>query len=83
MPYSSNSELPSQASALPAEAKTVFRRVVNDSLASGKPEEQAFATAWAAVKNGWSKNSEGKWTKLQKSDNDLLTNIENCDISVA
>ncbi len=83
MPYSSNSELPSQTSALPAEAKTVFRRVFNNTLKSGKSEERAFATAWTAVKNAWSKNSEGKWEKLQKSDNDLLTNIENYDISVA
>lgn len=81
MPYSSNSELPTQAKDLPEEAKTVFRRVFNDSSKSGKPEEQAFAYAWTAVKNGWRKNSEGKWEKLQKNENNHLTSNSECDIS--
>lgn len=82
MPYSSNASLPEQTKDLPSEAKDVFRRVFNATSESGKSEEVSFAYAWKAVKNGWSKNSEGKWEKLQKSDNALLTKSENCDISI-
>lgn len=82
MPYASNAELPEQAKPLPDEAKTVFRRVFNQSSADGKKEEVAFAIAWTAVKNGWSKDSEGNWTrKVKKDSNKGLTNDYNCGIS--
>lgn len=51
MPYSTNSELPDRVkSSLPERAQTVFRTVFNAQLATGKSEEVAFASAWAAVK---------------------------------
>ena len=63
MPYSRNSELPqSVRDALPGEAQSVFREVVNDALGRGLSEERAFASAWAAVKRGWEKQGE-KWIK--------------------
>ncbi len=82
MPYASNSDLPAQTADLPSAAKTVFRRVFNDTSKSGKSEEISFAYAWKAVKNGWKKNNEGKWEKLQKSDDSLLTKSNFHDISV-
>lgn len=67
MPYASNADLPKSVAALPEEAKTVFRRVINAELDKGHAEERAFATAWTAVKNGWTQDGDGKWSrKAQK-----------------
>ena len=64
MPFARNSELPKGVrDALPGEAQSVFRRVVNDALDRGLSEERAFASAWAAVKRGWKKSSDGRWVK--------------------
>ncbi len=63
MPYTRNSELPKGVrDALPGEAQTVFREVVNSQLARGLSEDRAFASAWAAVKRGW-KKVNGEWVK--------------------
>lgn len=69
MPFARNSELPSAVrGALPGEAQTIFRNVVNSQLESGLPENRAFASAWAALRNqGWEKNPDtGKWRKVRK-----------------
>lgn len=64
MPYSSNSELPSNVrNPLPEAAQTIFRRVFN--TADKKYDEtRARKIAWAAVKNaGFKKGSDGKWSR--------------------
>lgn len=50
---------------MPTAAQTVFRNVVNAQLNRGLTEEQAFASAWAALKNqGWYKPEDGEvWVK--------------------
>ena len=78
MPYSANAELPTQTKALPDEAKSVFRRVFNANADKG--ESSAFAIAWTAVENGWSKDSEGKW---KKKTNKGLTSNSHGDIMCA
>lgn len=78
MPYSSNAELPTQTKGLPDEAKTVFRRVFNANADKG--ESSAFAIAWTAVENGWSKDSDGKW---KKKTNKGLTSNSRSDIMCA
>ena len=81
MPYKNNSELPSSVrQALPSEAQAVFRRVVNDSLSSGKTEETAFAYGWTAVKNGWKKEND-KWIK-KALDNAKETVYNNGDLEI-
>lgn len=69
MPFSKNSELPkSVKDALPNEAQTVFRNVVNTQLERGLSEERSFASAWGTLKNqGWEKQSNGKWINVKKS----------------
>lgn len=64
MPYQRNSDLPdSVRSALPKDAQTRFREVVNSALARGLSESKAFASAWTAVKNGWEKDTDGEWVR--------------------
>ena len=68
MPYASNAALPEQVKSLPAAAQTVWRTIFN---AADKQypddEEKAFATAWAGLRRaGWSKDSSGKWHKVEK-----------------
>ncbi len=64
MPYPKNSDLPTSVrDALPSDAQSVFREVVNDALGRGLSEERAFASAWAAVKRGWKRTSDGRWIK--------------------
>ena len=67
MPYNANSELPSSVrDALPADGRTMFRRVVNSQLDDGLSESRAFASAWSALKRaGWTKGEGGKWTKKE------------------
>ena len=79
MPYANNSDLPATAKELPSEAQSVFRRVFNQSHKDGKSESSAFAIAWTAVKNGWKKNSENKWEKINKS----LDNSDKVDYNSA
>lgn len=72
MPYSANSELPATARALPKEAQDVFRRVFNEDHDKHGDETRAFATAWTAVKNGWTKTGEN-WIKKAYADGGLVT----------
>lgn len=69
MPYATNDALPdSVKNVLPAAGQTVFRTVANSQLDAGLSEERAFASAWGALKNqGWKKQDNGKWMKVQKS----------------
>lgn len=66
MPYSSNTDLPASVrNALPSEAQTTFRTVVNNALVQYDGDEsRAFATAWAALRRaGWSKDEDGNWIR--------------------
>jgi cation transport regulator ChaB len=63
MPYSKISELPDSIKVLPADAQSVFMRVVNSALEKGDGEETAFKKAWGAVKRAWDKNKDGEWVK--------------------
>lgn len=68
MPYSNNADLPeSVRNALPSEAQTTFRAVVNNALEQYDGDEsRAFATAWAALRRaGWDKGNDGKWVQKQ------------------
>lgn len=69
MPFSSNEALPKPVKeALPSEAQDIFRNVVNAQLGDGKSEEVAFASAWGALsRQGWEKNTDGKWEKVTKA----------------
>lgn len=66
MPYSSNSALPAGVKVLPSEAQSVWRRVFNENYSKG--EDSARKIAWTAVKNGWKKDSSGKWVKKSMSE---------------
>jgi len=72
MPYANNSELPKAVrDVLPSKAQDVFRNVVNSQLADGKSEEVSFASAWGALsRQGWEKNSDGKWVHVAKANED-------------
>jgi len=65
VPYSTNADLPQAVrDALPADAQTRFRQVVNASLANDKSESAAFGSAWTAVRNGWEKPKDGgQWVR--------------------
>lgn len=66
MPYARNADLPdSIRNALPAEAQSTFRTIVNNALKQYDGDEsRAFATAWAALRRaGWNKGESGKWHK--------------------
>lgn len=79
MPYRSNRELPKRIKdVLPSKAQSVFRNVANSVLNSGKSEESAFRQAWGALKNqGWEKQANGKWEKVEKmTDIQLTAKIE-------
>lgn len=63
MPFASNKDLPSSVKdALPSEAQSQFRAVVNSVLERGHSESQAFASAWAVIKRKW-KKSGAKWIR--------------------
>jgi len=68
MPFSSNAELPkSIKDELPDEAQSIFRNVLNSQLESGKSDDVASAAAWGALsRQGWEKNSDGKWVSVGK-----------------
>ena len=65
MPYQNNSELPSSVKgSLPAHAQTIFRKAFNNALKQYDDNEKtAFKVAWAAVKESYKKDDEGKWVK--------------------
>jgi cation transport regulator ChaB len=63
MPYDT---LPSRyRDMIPAKAgQDIFRNTVNSTLAAGKSEEVAFASAWAALQRaGYERNEDGKWVE--------------------
>jgi len=79
-PYATISELPEAVKALPEEAQKIFLAVVNSALKQYEGnEEKAFATAWAAVKKKWEKNSEGKW--VARSDASTQADMSLSEIS--
>jgi cation transport regulator ChaB len=61
--WGSNADLPKSVQGLPDQAKSVFREAANGALKSGKSESSAMAIGWTAVKNGWSKEADGTWTR--------------------
>jgi cation transport regulator ChaB len=65
VPYDVNSDLPkSVKSALPEKAQTIWRTVFNDAYEDNG--DNAFAIAWAALRNaGWSKE-DGIWVEVKK-----------------
>lgn len=64
MPYHANADLPAQIREhLPAHAQDIFRKVFNNALEEYGNEEQAFKTAWAAVKRKYEKNDKGIWVE--------------------
>lgn len=86
MPWSRNSELPqSVLTALPTEAQTVFRRVVNDGLEQGMSESRAIRRAWGAVKRTWKKPKDGdKWVKKAEEQTLYVSRpLENADEFIA
>jgi cation transport regulator ChaB len=64
--WKSNEELPSTVQGLPDEAKSVFREAANGHLKKGGDDESAMKIGWTAVKNGWSKGKDEKWTRNEK-----------------
>ena len=67
MPYQTNADLPDGVKDnLPTEAQSVYRTVYNEN--EDKGESGAAKIAWTAVKNGWERGDDGKWTrKVEKS----------------
>lgn len=63
--FESNDDLPKRVrSALPAPARTIFRKAFNDIMLdeNSPSEERGFKMAWCAVMDaGWSKDSDGEW----------------------
>lgn len=70
MPYSQVTELPKGVkSSLPKGAQDIYKSVFNSAWDqysdrdSDKREEIAHRTAWAAVKQKYERNGDGKWHK--------------------
>jgi cation transport regulator len=74
MPYKKLKELPdSVRDHLPAHAQEIYRAAYNNAWDEYKDpeersgdesrEETAHKVAWAAVKNAYEKNDDGKWVK--------------------
>ena len=72
MPYNSNAELPeSVRNVLPEHAQDIYRKAFNNAYEEYKRpsdrkgdadrEETAHKVAWAAVKNSYHKEADGKW----------------------
>jgi len=61
MPYAPR-ETPTTVKNLPAGAQAIFRKVFNAVYADTHDETKARMAAWHAVKNKYSKVSEGHWT---------------------
>lgn len=64
MPYSKLDELPAEVKALPTHGQEIWMAAFNSAFEEYKgDEEKSFATAWAAVKNKYTKK-EGKWIPM-------------------
>lgn len=72
MSYASNSDLPvAIINALPDEAQTTWREIVDATIGENNDEKTAFATAWAGLrKQGWEKNKSGMWEQIKKDNLD-------------
>lgn len=69
--------LPEAARVLPKAGQAVWLKAFNEALDEGISEEEASMVAWAAVKRaGYSKNSNGKWSKSM-DENSLIINDDN------
>ncbi len=65
MPYSKIEDLPESVKVLPKEAQEQFLTVVNAALEQYEGnEEKAFQTAWASIKQKWTKEDD-KWVKKE------------------
>lgn len=63
MPYRRIEELPEPVKSLPVEAQRLFLAVANAALEQyDGDEERAFATAWAAVKQQWTREDD-RWVR--------------------
>lgn len=60
MPYSAG-ETPTTVKNLPPGAQAIFRKVFNAVFADTHDETKARMAAWHAVKNEYTKISEGNW----------------------
>lgn len=66
MPYDSKADLPdSVKNNLPPHAQEIYMSAYNNSSGDA---DNAYAVAWAAVKQKYKKNGEGKWVKKSASD---------------
>lgn len=74
MPYDTNNELPDQVKDnLPEHGQEIYRKAFNSAWdqydepgerREGRTrEETAHAVAWAAVKNAYEKNGNGRWVR--------------------
>ncbi|NMH61056.1 putative cation transport regulator ChaB [Alteromonas ponticola] len=74
MPYKTKQELPDAVKDnLPSHAQDIFKEAFNsawdeykdkdDRRGNDSREEVAFKVAWAAVKEKYHKNADGKWVK--------------------
>lgn len=65
MPYDKLSELPdSVRDNLPKHAQEIYQAAYNSAWEQyDHDEERAHRVAWAAVKNDYEKNEDGKWVK--------------------
>lgn len=70
MPYSKRSELPdSVKDNLPAHAQDIYKEAFNSAWDQYEhDEERAHRVAWAAVKQSYHKNDDGKWVKGESTD---------------
>jgi len=61
MPYAKTSELPDAVKELPEHGQEIYLAAFNSAFKQYKDEGKAHGTAWAAVKDKYKKNAEGKW----------------------
>ena len=59
-PFLSNSDLPSELSDLPTEAKSIWREAFNVELAGNDDDAEAIQQAWKSVRNKFKKDKD-KW----------------------
>lgn len=69
MPYKTTAELPASVKDhLPAKAQRMFMHVVNTQEERGLSTERAFASAWAQIKEHYTKDPDtGQWHEIEKA----------------
>ena len=66
---------PPQAGDAPQEVKDILKKAYASAFEQYKDQERASKIAWGAVKNaGWEKNKDGKWEKIKKQEEIIVTN---------